>query len=157
MPRISAAPGPQPVQSARHVPSCRHSLKLIFDLDPGEGVTWEFVAETAIRLRDVLRAEGLKNWPKLTGGKGIHLMAPLAETLTHNAAHSYAKRLAQQFAQTDPDRYVTRRSLRAAPASFSSTISGMDAARLLSAPTLRGHGPAFRSPRQSPGRTSNAG
>jgi bifunctional non-homologous end joining protein LigD len=97
------------------VDDIEHADTLIFDLDPGEGVTWEFMAETAIRLRRLLRSEGLKTWPKLTGGKGIHLMAPLAEKLTHNAAHSYAKRLAQQFAQTDPGCYVTSAQLARRP------------------------------------------
>ena len=50
---------------------------LVFDLDPGEGVAWDFVIETALRLRRMLQDEGLEPWPKLTGGKGLHLMAPL--------------------------------------------------------------------------------
>lgn len=39
---------------------------LVFDLDPGEGVTWEFVIETALRLRRMLKNDGLEPWPKLT-------------------------------------------------------------------------------------------
>ena len=54
-----------------------HPDMLVFDLDPGEGVAWDFVIETALRLRRMLQDEGLEPWPKLTGGKGLHLMAPL--------------------------------------------------------------------------------
>jgi bifunctional non-homologous end joining protein LigD len=36
------------------------------------------VIETALKLRDLLGAEGLDTWPKVTGGKGIHVMAPLS-------------------------------------------------------------------------------
>src|SRR3954470_10362393 len=40
---------------------------MVFDLDPGEGVQWAFVAETAFMLRDILSPEGFDPWPKLTG------------------------------------------------------------------------------------------
>jgi bifunctional non-homologous end joining protein LigD len=46
---------------------------LVFDFDPGEGLAWEFVMETALMLRRMLKGEGLDPWPKLTGGKGLHL------------------------------------------------------------------------------------
>jgi bifunctional non-homologous end joining protein LigD len=49
---------------------------MIFDLDPGEGIEWDFVVETAIGLRKLLADEGFDCWPKLTGGSGVHLMAP---------------------------------------------------------------------------------
>ncbi|MEY9199290.1 bifunctional non-homologous end joining protein LigD [Sinorhizobium fredii] len=100
---------------AATVDDIEHADTLIFDLDPGEGVAWEFVVETALRLRDLLQTEGFKSWPKLTGGKGVHLMTPLARKMTHNAVHAYAKRLAQQFACTHPDRYVTSAQLSQRP------------------------------------------
>ncbi len=50
---------------------------LVFDLDPGEGIAWDFVVESALGLRDLLADEGLDSWPKLTGGKGLHLMVPI--------------------------------------------------------------------------------
>jgi bifunctional non-homologous end joining protein LigD len=83
-----------------------HPDMLVFDLDPGEGVAWEFVIETAVRLRAMLKNEGLEPWPKLTGGKGLHLMAPLDATIDHDAARAYAKRMAQGLAATAPDRYT---------------------------------------------------
>jgi hypothetical protein len=55
---------------------------LVFDLDPGQGVAWEFVFETAFHMRTLLEDEGLEPWPKLTGGKGLHLVAPLSRKLT---------------------------------------------------------------------------
>ncbi|WP_309084158.1 DNA ligase D [Chelativorans sp.] len=91
---------------AAAIDDIEHADTLIFDLDPGEGIAWEFVVETALNLRDRLKQEGFATWPKLTGGKGVHLMAPLPEKMTHNAVHAYAKRLAQEFAGTD-DRYTT--------------------------------------------------
>jgi bifunctional non-homologous end joining protein LigD len=84
---------------------------LIFDLDPGPGVGWDFVVETALAMRDMLAREGLDSWPKLTGGKGLHLMAPLGRRMTHDTAHALARRLAQAFAARSPERYVTSATL----------------------------------------------
>jgi bifunctional non-homologous end joining protein LigD len=79
---------------------------LVFDLDPGEGVGWEFVIDTALRLRRMLKAEGLEPWPKLTGGKGLRLMAPLDRTIDHAEVRTYAKRIAKRLAASAPDRYT---------------------------------------------------
>ena len=79
---------------------------LVFDLDPGEGVAWELVIETALSLRRMLRNEGLEPWPKLTGGKGLHLMAPLEPKINHDQARAYAKRIARRLAAATPDRYT---------------------------------------------------
>jgi len=84
-----------------------HADQLVLDLDPGEGVLWEFMIQTAIDLRKLLEGQGLESWPKLTGGKGLHVMAPLPKRMPHNAAHAYAKRIAQRLAATDTERYVT--------------------------------------------------
>jgi len=81
--------------------------QLIFDLDPGDGIAWGFVIETAISLRKRLESDGFESWPKLTGGKGMHVMASLSKRLTHDAAHGYAKRTAQRLAATSSERYVT--------------------------------------------------
>ena len=78
----------------------------MIDLDPGEGVPWEAVAEAALRMRDLLEAEGLSTWPKLTGGKGIHVMAPLPKPILHDEAHRYALWLVRVLAQRDPDHYI---------------------------------------------------
>lgn len=54
------------------VDDIEHPDILTFDLDPGEGVEWVFLVETALELRDLVDAEeGLDSWPKLTGGKRV--------------------------------------------------------------------------------------
>jgi bifunctional non-homologous end joining protein LigD len=50
--------------------------------------------------------EGLQSWPKVTGGKGIHLMVPLEAKMTHDEAHRYARAIAERLAARDPDRYI---------------------------------------------------
>jgi bifunctional non-homologous end joining protein LigD len=88
---------------------------LVFDLDPGEGIDWEFVTHTAFALRDMLADEGLKAWPKLTGGKGLHLMVPIERSMLWDEAHRYSKQLAQKFADRDRARYTLSAALAARP------------------------------------------
>ena len=99
---------------------------------------WEFVIETTLAMRRLLEAEGLDSWPKTTGGKDLHVMAPLAKRMAH-AAHAYAKRLVQRLATAAIGRYVTV----ADPAGRAGRIfitCAMAAARRPSAPIRRAHG-----------------
>ena len=94
--------------------------QIVLDLDPGEGIELPFIVETALRLRELLHGEGLKPWPKVTGGKGYHVMAPLKEHMTHDQAHAYARQLAERFASTDR-RYTVSAAMSRPPVTFSST------------------------------------
>jgi hypothetical protein len=80
--------------------------QIVIDLDPGDGVEWAGVVETALRMRDLMKAEGFKPWPKLTGGKGIHVMAPLEDPVPHDEAHLMARDLVSELAARFPDRYI---------------------------------------------------
>jgi bifunctional non-homologous end joining protein LigD len=53
------------------VSDLEHPDRIVIDLDPGEGVEWAFVTDTALTMREMLKTEGLDSWPKRTGGKGI--------------------------------------------------------------------------------------
>ena len=79
--------------------------RLIFDLDPGEGVDWAFVVDTALNLRRMLEDEGLRPWPKLTGGKGVRLMVPIQPSLTHDQARGICHALTQRLERTAPNRF----------------------------------------------------
>ncbi|MCK1420272.1 DNA ligase D [Bradyrhizobium sp. 182] len=80
--------------------------RIVIDLDPGEGVDWDAVVETALDLRNLMKREGFETWPKLTGGKGIHLMAPLDHPVLHDKAHRVAHQLVTALAARHPDRYL---------------------------------------------------
>jgi bifunctional non-homologous end joining protein LigD len=75
--------------------------QIVLDLDPGEGIELPFVVETALRVRELMEDEGLKAWPKVTGGKGYHIMARLKERMTHDVARAYTKDLAERMASAD--------------------------------------------------------
>jgi bifunctional non-homologous end joining protein LigD len=55
------------------VDDIEHPDMLVFDLDPGDGIEWQFVLDTALRLRDVLAGRDLDCWPKTTGARGSML------------------------------------------------------------------------------------
>jgi bifunctional non-homologous end joining protein LigD len=89
-----------------------HPDIMVFDLDPGVGIQWEFVTDTALALRDFLKADqGLPSWPKATGGKGLHVMVPLDGSRDHDEAREYARVLAGGFAERDR-RYTIGSSLK---------------------------------------------
>jgi bifunctional non-homologous end joining protein LigD len=92
-----------------------HPDLLVFDLDPGEGIPWEFVVESAFMLRKVLEAHELDCWPKTTGGKGLHVMVPIARDMAWDAAHEFTRIIAQELAATDRQRYVTSAELDKRP------------------------------------------
>src|SRR6185503_16793350 len=80
---------------------------LIFDLDPGPGVAWTDVIGAARDLRQLLRELGLESYPKLSGGKGVHLVVPIVPELQWNAAKAFTHAVVELLAKRDPDRYVT--------------------------------------------------
>lgn len=95
------------------VDDIEHADTMVFDLDPGPGIAWRFVIDTAFTLRELLDQHGFEgSWPKLSGGKGIHIMVPLAKRITHDAAHRRSREISEQLTSMDPDRYT----LAAAPA-----------------------------------------
>jgi bifunctional non-homologous end joining protein LigD len=87
--------------------------RLIFDLDPGENVAWEAVIEGAREIRIRLEGEGLDGFVKTTGGKGLHVVVPLAPKADWEAARAFAKRLAGAMAADRPDRYTATLAKRA--------------------------------------------
>jgi bifunctional non-homologous end joining protein LigD len=78
---------------------------IVFDLDPGDGIEWPFVTETALALRDFLQRHGLESWPKTSGGKGLHLIVPLKEPTSHDDARKASRLIADAFAARD-ERYI---------------------------------------------------
>lgn len=76
------------------------------DLDPGPGVAWSEVIEAAFELRDRLQALGLESFVKTTGGKGLHVVAPLKRYAEWNEVKAFAKSIATAMVSDSPDRFV---------------------------------------------------
>jgi len=91
------------------------ATRLVFDLDPGEGVTMAQLAEVARAVRDLMTDIGLTAFPLTSGSKGLHLYAPLAEPVSSSGATVLAKRVAQQLEKSMPKLVTSTmtRSLRA--------------------------------------------
>lgn len=84
--------------------------RLVFDLDPDEGLGFASVRSAARTLRDVLRNIGLDAWPLLTGGKGVHVVVPLRRTAGWTTVKTFAQTLSQALAEKEPKRFVATAS-----------------------------------------------
>ncbi|WP_454720240.1 MULTISPECIES: DNA ligase D [Cupriavidus] len=82
--------------------------RVVFDLDPGEGVPFAHVREGAAMLKAALDALGLRGFLKTSGGKGLHVVVPLAARLDWEAVKDFSHRLVLHMAQTVPQRFVAR-------------------------------------------------
>lgn len=82
--------------------------RMVFDLDPGEGVTWKQVQEAAVLVRTLLQELGLQAWLKTSGGKGLHLVVPLAPKFDYEVVKGFSQAVVQHIAQTIPQRFVAK-------------------------------------------------
>jgi bifunctional non-homologous end joining protein LigD len=88
--------------------------RIVFDIDPGANVGWSEVVAAAREVRARLGALKLESFVKLTGGKGVHVVLPIAGA-DWDSAETFAKAIAFAMAADQPDRYVAKmtKSLRA--------------------------------------------
>lgn len=82
--------------------------RIIFDLDPDEGLGFEEVVAAALEVRERLQRRGLESFVKTTGGKGLHVVLPIEPVTEWPAAKAFAKRLSAEMAADAPERYLTR-------------------------------------------------
>lgn len=87
-----------------------HPDRLVFDLDPGEGVSWAAIKAAARDVRARLQEIGLESFVRLSGGKGVHVVVPLKPRADWSQAKDFCESFAQAMAEHAPERYVATMS-----------------------------------------------
>jgi DNA ligase D len=85
--------------------------RVVFDLDPGEGLAFEDVVAGAHEVRARLSDLGLVSFAKTTGGKGLHVVVPIERRHEWPDVKRFARSLAEAIAADAPTRYLTRISI----------------------------------------------
>ena len=84
--------------------------RMVFDLDPDEGLDFSAVKKAATDLKRHLGDMGLQTFPLLTGGKGLHVVVPLTPQAEWPAVKDFAQRFALALAEAEPDRFTANLS-----------------------------------------------
>lgn len=82
--------------------------RMVFDLDPGTGVDWSQMQESALLVHTLLDEIGLACWLKTSGGKGLHVVVPVAPHFDYDTVKRFSKALVQYLAKTLPTRFVAK-------------------------------------------------
>ena len=82
--------------------------RMIFDLDPGEGIAWEQIQQAAELTHTLLDEIGLKSFLKTSGGKGLHIMVPIEPAWDWDAVKGFSAAIAQHLAATLPQLFVAK-------------------------------------------------
>jgi bifunctional non-homologous end joining protein LigD len=89
-----------------------HPDWLVFDLDPGEGITYGTICELAVSVRDALAELDLECYPKTSGSRGMHVYVPLKPVHDYELVAEFALRLATLVASRNPQIATVERALK---------------------------------------------
>jgi bifunctional non-homologous end joining protein LigD len=82
--------------------------RMTFDLDPGEGVAWSTMQESAHLVRAFLTQLGLVSFLKTSGGKGLHVVVPLKRWYGWDTVKDFSQAIVQHLSTTLPQRFVAK-------------------------------------------------
>jgi len=85
-----------------------HPDRLIFDLDPDEALAWPVLGSAATEVRARLKKLGLESFVKTTGGKGLHIVAPIAPKVAWQTIKEFAHRIVLDMERSNPALYLTK-------------------------------------------------
>ena len=80
--------------------------RLVFDLDPDVGLDFKKVRAGAVRLKSLLEDLGLKSFPLLSGGKGVHVVVPLDASKDWPTVKSFAERFSRAISEAEPQTFT---------------------------------------------------
>ena len=88
--------------------SFEHPDRMVFDLDPGEGLAWAQVQEAAQLVHSFLAQLGLSSYLKTSGGKGLHVVVPVRRLHDWGTVKGFSQAVVAHMAKTIPQRFVAR-------------------------------------------------
>jgi bifunctional non-homologous end joining protein LigD len=86
--------------------------RLIFDLDPGDNAPWNDLVAAALEVRARLADDKLESFVKTSGGKGLHVVAPIAPRAGWDEAKDYCRGIAEPMARDSPDHFIATMARR---------------------------------------------
>jgi bifunctional non-homologous end joining protein LigD len=98
-----------------HVDDIERPDRIIFDLDPGPDVEWSRIVDTAFLVRDFLKHLRLTSFVKTTGGKGLHIVAPIAPDRSWDEVKDFCRGVATVITRADPAHFAATMSKAARP------------------------------------------
>ncbi|QQR38093.1 DNA ligase D [Devosia rhizoryzae] len=84
--------------------------RLVFDIDPDEGLDFSHIISAATDIRDRLADLGLKSVPMVSGGKGVHVIVPLKPEMDWAEAKTFCRDFAKKLESDEPDRFTANLS-----------------------------------------------
>jgi bifunctional non-homologous end joining protein LigD len=82
--------------------------RMLFDLDPGEGVEWAAMQQAAHLVHVLLQEIGLQAWLKTSGGKGLHVVVPLRRQYGWDTVKAFSHVIVSHLAETLPQLFVAK-------------------------------------------------
>ena len=82
--------------------------QVIFDLDPDEGIAWKQLVASAFEVRDLLEQLKLESFVKSTGGKGLHIVAPIKPEREWPEIKAFAHSFVRMMESANPKLYLTK-------------------------------------------------
>ena len=82
--------------------------RMVFDLDPGEGVAWRQMQEGTELMHALLDQLGLTSFLKTSGGKGLHVVVPITPTHDWDTVKAFSKAVVEHMAKVIPERFVAK-------------------------------------------------
>ena len=90
------------------IKSIENPDRILFDLDPGEGVQWQQVVEGTMLTKAFLDELKLKSFLKTSGGKGLHVVVPISPVANWDEIKDFSEAIVVHLARTVPQRFVAK-------------------------------------------------